>query len=377
MRLLRILYALCACLLLSHCGDDRGRGSVFIAANPTQLIANAGADQVTTDSDNNGSEHVTLSANGSNGIIITYSWALNGTVLASTETATVSLPVGTHNIVLTIQDGRAVSTDTVSITINAPIINTNPVANAGPDQLLIDADYNNQENVTLDGSASSDADGDPLTYIWRLNGVVIANGVTPNYNFGIGDHSVLLTVEDGNGGSDTDTVIITVNRPVNSDPELSVPTDSTETSAVINVVASATDRDGDAVSIIWSLNPNGAAQQVIITDPEQDGSAQIQFPRNGIYVFTISADDGNGGTSSDTVTITINAPGAFNIHGHIADGPAGAQTPTADLELQLHWNILAGAHTLIVNTSTDVSGDFTFNDLIGSQADFFVIVPRN
>ena len=79
-----------------------------------------------------------------------------------------------------------------------------PVANAGPDQATTNT------TVTLDGSGSSDANGDPLTYVWSTNGVEIATGVRPTVALPIGTHSVTLTVDDGRSGTDTDTVVIQI-----------------------------------------------------------------------------------------------------------------------------------------------------------------------
>ena len=52
------------------------------------------------------------------------------------------------------------STTFVKLTIDAPV-NQTPVSNAGPDQAV-----NEGGNVILDGSASFDADANPLTYAW-------------------------------------------------------------------------------------------------------------------------------------------------------------------------------------------------------------------
>jgi len=65
--------------------------------------------------------------------------------------------------------------------------------------------------VTLDGSGSSDPNSDPLSYIWYEGTDVIATGVNSTVTLSLGAHSILLTVDDGNGGTDSDEVIITVN----------------------------------------------------------------------------------------------------------------------------------------------------------------------
>ena len=70
-------------------------------------VADAGSNQTVTDSDNNGSESVTLDGSGSSdsdGTITSYVWSEGGSQIATGQTPTVSLAVGTHNITLTVTD---------------------------------------------------------------------------------------------------------------------------------------------------------------------------------------------------------------------------------------------------------------------------------
>jgi PKD repeat protein len=93
--------------------------------------------------------------------------------------------------------------------------NTPPVANAGPD-----ATVDQDQPITLDGSRSFDADGDPLIYTWTQVGgpaVVLSNPAAPMPIFTSPkiDGAVLtfqLVVNDGVVDSPADTVVITV-RP--------------------------------------------------------------------------------------------------------------------------------------------------------------------
>ncbi len=90
--------------------------------------------------------------------------------------------------------------------------NAPPDANAGEDQ-IVECTSPSGTPVTLDGSGSSDPNGDPLTYTWRENGNIIAgptNSATSQVSFSLGSHTVELTVEDGKGGTDTDVVVINV-----------------------------------------------------------------------------------------------------------------------------------------------------------------------
>jgi len=83
--------------------------------------------------------------------------------------------------------------------------NTAPDADAGPDQTVDEG-----EEVTLDGSGSSDDDDDPLTYSWTWGVDGSAEGVNPMVVFPLGTTEVMLVVNDGTEDSQSDTVNITV-----------------------------------------------------------------------------------------------------------------------------------------------------------------------
>jgi ELWxxDGT repeat protein len=82
-----------------------------------------------------------------------------------------------------------------------------PEADAGPDQTVEDG-----EPVTLDGSASTDPQDDPITFEWRdASGTVLATTIAFTATFPRGIHEVTLVVGDGvNTG--TDTVRVRVGR---------------------------------------------------------------------------------------------------------------------------------------------------------------------
>jgi hypothetical protein len=93
--------------------------------------------------------------------------------------------------------------------------NKPPVADAGPDQSVVFTAGN--DVVTLDGSNSSDPDGDPITYGWTQiqgpNNPAIANSdqpVTTVSGFVSGEYEFQLTVKDVIGDTGTDTVKIQV-----------------------------------------------------------------------------------------------------------------------------------------------------------------------
>jgi hypothetical protein len=93
-----------------------------------------------------------------------------------------------------------------------PTINLPPIADAGGPYTAYSG-----ETITLDGSGSSDPDGNPLTYKWDLDNdgqYDDATGVTISISFiNVGSFTVGLQVTDTGGLSDTDTAEVLV-KPV-------------------------------------------------------------------------------------------------------------------------------------------------------------------
>ena len=89
--------------------------------------------------------------------------------------------------------------------LNPGPANRPPVADAGPSQTVDCA-----VAAVLDGSRSSDPDGDPLTYEWREGSTVLAAEMKPSLKLPVGAHTITLTVTDPSGASSNDTVVVTV-----------------------------------------------------------------------------------------------------------------------------------------------------------------------
>ena len=104
-------------------------------------------------------------------------------------------------------DGESAAAATVTITVNA--VNDVPTANAGDDSVVDPGD-----KVTLDGSESSDIEGDSLTFSWVQTAglsVTLAGASTATPSFTApqfeGGLTFELTVSDG-PNSDSDSVTI-------------------------------------------------------------------------------------------------------------------------------------------------------------------------
>jgi len=101
--------------------------------------------------------------------------------------------------------GESANSAAASATPQIP--QTIPVANAGPNQTILTQTA--PASVTLNGSASADADGDTLTYVW--SGVFgTATGVSPTVNLPVGIHTITLTVDDGHNHQSSANVLVAV-----------------------------------------------------------------------------------------------------------------------------------------------------------------------
>jgi len=93
--------------------------------------------------------------------------------------------------------------------------NSPPLANAGPDQTIIDTDRSGSEEIKLDGSGSKDENGTIIGWTWSDNlGDAIPDGPNPAAALSVGTHVITLTVIDNKGAVATDTVKVTVEYPV-------------------------------------------------------------------------------------------------------------------------------------------------------------------
>ncbi len=102
-----------------------------------------------------------------------------------------------------------------SFSINSTIpVNQPPIANAGPDQMLIDNDGNGIEAVLLNGSLSYDLDGSIVSYEWKENTIILGTTVLLTTDLSIGNHTISLTLTDNNGATATDALFIEIrNKP--------------------------------------------------------------------------------------------------------------------------------------------------------------------
>jgi hypothetical protein len=309
---------------------------------------------------------VTLDATGStdpDGDPLLYSWvqtAGSAVTLVGANTAQPSFiapaPPTVVRFQLTVDDqnGRT-DTDTMDVLIGV----SPPTADAGPDQTV-----NLGDTVTLDGTGSTDPEGDTLTFAWEQTGggtvvsLTGANTAQPTFTSPEGPDVLVFTLTASDGYfSDTDTVSIEVNGPPTADagPDASV----SSADAVTLDGTGSTDPDGDPLSYSWVQTAGFPVTLVAASTSEPSfiapASATVltfqltvddQAGRTDIDTVDITVDDGNGAPTADAGTSTVVETGD-----EVTLDGTGSSDPDED-ELDYAWSQTAGRPVTLTSATT-------------------------
>ena len=215
---------------------------------------------------------------------------------------------GTYAVNFTVSDGYEEASENVTITVN---VNTSPVpGNFAPVFDTIDdinATAGSLVNFTI---SATDADYDPLTYY--NNSILPADAVfyPGNQTFvwipsSIGTYNLNFGVDDGNGGSDSLDVMITVDNVVvaNNPPVLTpIGDQSVNESELLEITLNATDIDEDSLTFTIANMP---ANATFDTSTGNFSWTPIDG-ENGTYYVTFGVTDGEDIDTEDVI-ITVNA----------------------------------------------------------------------
>lgn len=367
-------------LIVNDGTNDSEPSTVIISDTDSMPVANAGFDRRVS-----GNQAVALDgslSSDSDGDQLSYQWSITSSPSNSTATLTganspfaVLTPdaSGDYQVQLIVSDGTLESApDTVLISdTNVP-----PVANAGPSQT-----YEVGNSVRFDGSASSDADGNALSYQWRLVSApagsqaqlqdadsVLAT-ITPDVE---GDYVVSLTVNDGEYDSRPSSTIL---HRANQAPVANAGTHlSAQLGQVLHLDGSAsTDGDGDPIEPRWSIVSKPDTSQAQLSDTDTF-HPQITPDVSGDYVVQLIVYDGQYLSAASTVTIsTSNLPPTANAgqaqiasSGQLVHLDASRSYDPEGSVLTYEWSVIASPQgSAAALSSTDVAVPSFTPDLPG------------
>ncbi len=282
----------------------------FVFVANTAPAANAGADQAVYVNNT-----VTLDGSGSSdadGDPLTYTWVFtsrpvsSAAILGGSTSANPTFVVdkaGAYVVSLVVNDGTVNSAaDAVTITT----LNSAPVANAGTGQSVYVGN-----TVTLDGSGSSDIDGDALAYNWTFSSkpagstatLSNAGGVNPTFTVDkAGTYQVSLTVFDGSVNSQPGVVVI---NTLNSPPVAIAGPDQTVfvTDTVTLNGSGSTDVDGNAMTYNWAFTAKPVNSVATLSDATAVNPT-FTLDKAGVYALSLTVNDGTVNSQPDTIVVS-------------------------------------------------------------------------
>lgn len=213
------------------------------------------------------------------------------------------------------------TTNTISV-FQDVVPNSPPLADAGPDQ-AVECAGSGCASVTLDGSASSDPDGDSLSFEWRdAKGSVIGAAARLTLDPPLGEHIFTLTVSDPEGARSSDTVTIVVRDttpPVVSSaaatPSILWPPNGQMVSVAVNaVVSDACDANASCriAGVRSSETPvvRGAGSRAPDGEIAGPMSVRLRAERSGTglgrtYTIALECRDASGNVTSREVEVLV------------------------------------------------------------------------
>jgi VCBS repeat-containing protein len=223
---------------------------------------------------------------------------------------------GTDTFTVTVTD-TGLLTDTAAVTLTVNPVNDPPVVDEVDSDLSVTVDEDDGAGVS--GTiVATDIDGDTLTFTIEAgddaaHGTVTGLGATGTYLYvpdpdHEGADTFTVTISDGNGATTTATVTVTVN-PVNDAPVID-PDSDVELETFLDLAVAGTivalDVDGDVLT--FSVEADGLPAHGTVTGLGVGVGAFLYTPALGYFgpdSFTVTVTDGNGGTATVVVNVTV------------------------------------------------------------------------
>lgn len=318
-------------------GIETATDSVKITVTPPEVnataTANAGTDQSVVVGE-------TVHLNGSQSFDsdqhpLTYQWAIKtapknsvSKLSSTTDVSPTFVPdlEGIYTFELIVHDGN-INSEPDLITVTANVVDTPPVAKIiGPLNSTLD-----NKTIKLDGSQSSDADNDPLTYKWHFKSLPTTSKLGIDQ---LGDNAVVLFVADVAGqytaelivndgkldsphSSHTVTVTNPVVIPVNNPPKANAGVDEqASVGTVVKLDGSASkDVDGDNLTFSWQFVSKPTTSSAVLIDNPNPAIKLHPFPWQsaaftadvaGEFVIALTVNDGKLSNTDNVLIKVIN-----------------------------------------------------------------------
>ena len=274
---------------------------------------------------------VVFNASGSSdpdGDPLSYHWDFgDGTTAADSQVSKTFEQEGHYVVRLRVSDGRGgtdLATRVIHVGNRAPTARIAATPTSGLPPLA----------VNLDATASSDPEGDPLTYEWRLgtNGPT-AYGPVVDHVFQAGNHQVSLIVRDSAGNWDTATVSINAQNQPPVARARSFPSGGSTQTVIQFDGSRSTDPEGMPLTYTWNFGDG-----TVLTDAGP--FVNHTFSQPGSYRVRLTVTDPLGASHSHLMdAIQIIAPGDLRV----------AVSPPPGLVPGLNYKYYQGSYQYVPN----------------------------
>ena len=239
--------------------------------------------------------------------------------------------------------------------------NAAPTADAG-------GPYNGLEGnaVTFNGAASSDPNGDSLTYDWDFGDGTTGTGVAPSHTYADnGTYTATLRVSDGKGGSAAQSTAVTI---ANVAP--TVTGFALSSSSVVIAAGSAS----VTVSSVSFSDPAGAVDAPYATTIDcgnrttANAAGQCSYIAVGAYTLSVTVTDKDHATSAPKTAQVLVQYGFVGFDSPVDNAPV-LNVAKAGLAIPLRWRLVDATGSAVTNLTTVVVTVTTFSCSVGQTPD--------